>query len=87
MYYLYVGVDYTYIDVNALAQWIIYTHTHMYINLLCCLGDMKRLVHGLKLLNQADPCVEVLVQETGEHIIVAVGEVHLQRCVDDLIQR
>lgn len=50
-------------------------------------GDMSRLVEGLRLLNQADPCVRVLVQETGEHVIVTAGEVHLQRCVDDLRER
>lgn len=42
---------------------------------------------GLRLLNQADPCVEVRVQETGEHVIIAAGEVHLQRCIDDLKER
>lgn len=47
-------------------------------------ADMSKLVEGLRLLNQADPCVQVLVQETGEHVIVTAGEVHLQRCVDDL---
>lgn len=39
---------------------------------------MSRLLEGLKLLNQADPCVEVLVQETGEHVIVTAGELHLE---------
>lgn len=39
------------------------------------------------MLNQADPCVQVLVQETGEHVIITAGEVHLQRCVDDLKER
>lgn len=48
---------------------------------------MNQLVDGLKLLNQADPCVQVLVQETGEHVIVTAGEVHLQRCLDDLKER
>lgn len=52
--------------------------------MLLLLGDMPNLVKGLRLLNQADPCVEVLVQETGEHVIVAAGEVHLQRCLEDL---
>ena len=47
-------------------------------------GDMDALIHGMKLLNQSDPCIEVLVQETGEHVIVAAGEVHLQKCLDDL---
>ncbi|XP_070543409.1 elongation factor-like GTPase 1 [Ptychodera flava] len=50
-------------------------------------ADMPSLVKGMKLLNQADSCVETLVQETGEHVIVAAGEVHLQRCLDDLRDR
>ncbi|GFO11767.1 elongation factor tu GTP-binding domain-containing protein 1 [Plakobranchus ocellatus] len=49
--------------------------------------DMNRLLSGLRLLNQADPCVEVKVQETGEHVIVAAGEVHLERCINDLRDR
>lgn len=39
---------------------------------------MPKLVEGLKLLNQADSCVEVLIQETGEHVIVTAGELHLE---------
>ncbi|KAM9838070.1 elongation factor-like GTPase 1 [Aulostomus maculatus] len=50
-------------------------------------SEMPKLVHGMRLLNQADPCVEVLIQETGEHVLVTAGEVHLQRCLDDLTQR
>uniref|UniRef100_A0A8C5PH21 Elongation factor like GTPase 1 n=1 Tax=Leptobrachium leishanense TaxID=445787 RepID=A0A8C5PH21_9ANUR len=50
-------------------------------------SEMPQLVKGMKLLNQADPCVEVLIQETGEHVLVAAGEVHLQRCLDDLKER
>ena len=46
--------------------------------------DMPQLVKGMKLLNQADPCVEVTVQETGQHVLSTAGEVHLQRCLDDL---
>ncbi|GAM29241.1 hypothetical protein SAMD00019534_124170 [Acytostelium subglobosum LB1] len=46
--------------------------------------DMPKLIHGLKMLNQADPLVEVYVQESGEHVIVATGELHLERCVRDL---
>lgn len=49
--------------------------------------DLKQLLHGLKLLNQADASVQVLVQETGEPILVTTGEVHLQRCIEDLRQR
>jgi len=48
---------------------------------------LQALVKGLKLLNQADPAVEVRVQETGEHVILTVGEVHLERCLEDLRER
>ena len=50
-------------------------------------GDMKHLIRGLKLLNQADPCVQMLVQETGELVIITAGEVHLRKCLDDLRDR
>lgn len=49
--------------------------------------EMSTLVNGLKLLNQADPCVEVKLQETGEHVIVATGEVHLEHCLKDLREK
>ncbi|XP_049573359.1 elongation factor-like GTPase 1 isoform X3 [Syngnathus scovelli] len=50
-------------------------------------GEMSKLVRGMRLLNQADPCAEVLIQETGEHVLITAGEVHLQRCLDDLKDR
>uniref|UniRef100_A0A8D0A395 Elongation factor-like 1 n=1 Tax=Sander lucioperca TaxID=283035 RepID=A0A8D0A395_SANLU len=50
-------------------------------------SEMPKLVRGMRLLNQADPCAEVLIQETGEHVLVTAGEVHLQRCLDDLRKR
>ncbi|XP_023110595.2 elongation factor-like GTPase 1 isoform X3 [Felis catus] len=50
-------------------------------------SEMPQLVRGMKLLNQADPCVQILIQETGEHVLVTAGEVHLQRCLDDLRER
>ena len=50
-------------------------------------AKMKELETGLRLLNQADPCVEIIVQENGEYILCTAGEVHLQRCVEDLEQR
>jgi len=46
--------------------------------------DLPALVAGMKLLNLADPSVEVSVQETGEHVLAAAGEVHLQKCLADL---
>ncbi|CAL8350683.1 unnamed protein product [Merluccius merluccius] len=50
-------------------------------------SEMPKLVRGMRLLNQADPCAELLIQETGEHVLVTAGEVHLQRCLDDLRER
>ncbi len=47
-------------------------------------SDMPALVQGMKLLNMADPCVEVFAQQTGEHILSTAGEVHLKKCLDDL---
>lgn len=37
-------------------------------------GDMPALVEGLRLLHQADPMVQVAVQDTGEHVLCAAGE-------------
>jgi ribosome assembly protein 1 len=49
--------------------------------------DLPKLMEGLRLLNQADPCVEVHLQETGEHVILTAGELHLERCLRDLRER
>ncbi|KAH8304044.1 hypothetical protein KR018_009471 [Drosophila ironensis] len=48
--------------------------------------DMPKLVKGLKLLNQADACVQVSLAPTGEHVITTLGEVHVEKCVHDLEQ-
>lgn len=48
------------------------------------ISDMSKLKKGLKLLNQADACVQVIVQENGERVLVTLGEVHLERCIYDL---
>lgn len=50
-------------------------------------SKIKDLLRGLKLLNQSDPCVEIYVQSNGEHILCTAGEVHLQRCIEDLVER
>ncbi|XP_068597984.1 elongation factor-like GTPase 1 [Brachionichthys hirsutus] len=50
-------------------------------------SETSQLVRGMRLLQQADPCAEVLIQETGEHVLVTAGEVHLQRCLEDLRER
>lgn len=47
-------------------------------------SEMPKLVKGLKLLNQADACVQVSVEPTGEHVITTLGEVHVEKCVHDL---
>ena len=39
-------------------------------------ADMPKLIRGLKLLAQADPCVETFQQQTGEHVILTAGELH-----------
>jgi ribosome assembly protein 1 len=41
---------------------------------------MPNLVKGLKLLSQSDPCVETFQQQTGEHVILTAGELHLEVC-------
>lgn len=48
---------------------------------------MAKLREGLKLLNQADPCVQVWIESSGEYMVGAAGEVHLQRCLKDLEER
>ncbi|XP_058084920.1 uncharacterized protein LOC131232596 [Magnolia sinica] len=50
-------------------------------------ADMGALLRGLRLLNRADPFVEVTVSARGEQVLAAAGEVHLERCVKDLKER
>lgn len=50
-------------------------------------ADMGALLKGLKLLNRADPFVEVSVSARGENVLAAAGEVHLERCKKDLTER
>ncbi|KAL2311779.1 GTPase Ria1 [Schizosaccharomyces pombe] len=49
--------------------------------------EMNKLVTGLDMLNQADPCVQIAVEENGEHVIMCAGEIHLERCLKDLRER
>nr|GFC61645.1 elongation factor-like GTPase 1 [Tanacetum cinerariifolium] len=46
--------------------------------------DMTALMKGLRLLNRADPFVEISVSARGEHMVTAIGEVYLERCIKDL---
>lgn len=50
-------------------------------------NEMKKLNQGLKLLNLADSNVSIGIQETGESVIIAAGELHLERCIRDLRDR
>jgi ribosome assembly protein 1 len=50
-------------------------------------ADLPRLAEGLRLLNRADPFVDVSLAASGEHVIGAAGEVHLETCVRDLRER
>ncbi|KAK9446735.1 P-loop containing nucleoside triphosphate hydrolase protein [Limtongia smithiae] len=50
-------------------------------------SELPELERGLRLLNQADPCVQIVLQENGEHVILTAGELHLERCLKDLRER
>lgn len=50
-------------------------------------ANMGALMRGLRLLNRADPFVEVTVSSRGEQVLAAAGEVHLERCIKDLKER
>jgi ribosome assembly protein 1 len=50
-------------------------------------ADMPALAEGLRLLDRSDAFVEVGLMDTGEQVIAAAGEVHLERCVADLRER
>ncbi|KAF7297795.1 hypothetical protein MKEN_01403200 [Mycena kentingensis (nom. inval.)] len=50
-------------------------------------ADMPKLIAGLKLLSQSDPCVETFQQQTGEYVILTAGELHFERCLKDLRER
>ncbi|KAJ7669751.1 P-loop containing nucleoside triphosphate hydrolase protein [Mycena rosella] len=47
-------------------------------------GDLPKLVEGLKRLSKSDPCLQVSTSESGEHLITAAGELHLEITIKDL---
>lgn len=49
--------------------------------------DLNKMIKGLKLLEQADPCVLYEQMPSGEHVILTAGELHLERCLKDLRER
>ncbi|KAJ5120328.1 Translation elongation/initiation factor/Ribosomal beta-barrel [Penicillium bovifimosum] len=50
-------------------------------------ADLSKMVTGLRLLEQSDPCAQYEVLPSGEHVILTAGELHLERCVTDLRER
>merc|ERR1712194_884214 len=47
-------------------------------------ADLPKLVEGMKRLSKSDPMVVCGTEESGEHIIAASGELHLEICLQDL---
>jgi elongation factor 2 len=47
-------------------------------------ADLPKLVEGLKRLAKSDPMVQIISEESGEHIIAGAGELHLEICLKDL---
>ena len=50
-------------------------------------ADLEKMIRGMKLLEQSDPCAQYEVLESGEHVILTAGELHLERCLKDLRER
>ena len=50
-------------------------------------ADLDKMVKGLRLLVQSDPCAEYEQFESGEHVLLTAGELHLERCLTDLRER
>lgn len=50
-------------------------------------GELDKMIRGMKLLEQSDPCAVYEVLESGEHVILTAGELHLERCLKDLRER
>ena len=46
--------------------------------------DLPKLVEGLKRLSKSDPMVLCYTEESGENIVAATGELHLEICLKDL---
>ncbi|GKT95707.1 LOW QUALITY PROTEIN: elongation factor Tu GTP binding domain-containing protein [Colletotrichum tofieldiae] len=50
-------------------------------------ADLDKMIHGLQLLVQSDPCAEYEQFGSGEHVLLTAGELHLERCLTDLKER
>lgn len=49
--------------------------------------DLDKMIQGLHLLVQSDPCAEYEHFSSGEHVLSTAGELHLERCLTDLRER
>lgn len=49
--------------------------------------ELGKMITGLKLLEQSDPCAQYEFLESGEHCLLTAGELHLERCLKDLTER
>jgi elongation factor 2 len=47
-------------------------------------GDLPKLIEGLKRLVKSDPLVKCSTNTQGQHIIAGAGELHLEICLKDL---
>jgi len=47
-------------------------------------ADLPKLIDGLNKLAKSDPLVQVIHEETGQHIIAGCGELHVEICLNDL---
>ncbi|KAG0554384.1 hypothetical protein KC19_12G087300 [Ceratodon purpureus] len=48
-------------------------------------ADLPKLVEGLKRMAKSDPMVVYSHTETGEYVIAGAGELHLEVCLNDLV--
>ena len=48
---------------------------------------LDKMIKGIKLLVQYDPCAEYEQFESGEHVLLTAGELHSERCLVDLKER
>ncbi|EFA00062.1 elongation factor-like GTPase 1 [Tribolium castaneum] len=46
--------------------------------------DLPILRQGLRVLMQSDSCVQVVIEESGEYVLLTAGDVHLAKCLEDL---
>lgn len=50
-------------------------------------ADLGKMIRGLKLLEQSDPCAMYEQLPSGEHVMLTAGELHMERCLKDLRER